>query len=171
MNITDSELLYLSGYSVLLGAVLAVCYGLFSFVRVLVSPLEPHTVKGRALSDLAAFITDVLYSLFAGVCVALMFFGLNSGRVRLIGLAGCAVGFSMYHFTLGRWSIRTFTRCVGAVRRGIRFAYSHTVGFIIKLLANLIKKAFHPIFERIGKKRKLKKRKRKAKYEKLEFLG
>lgn len=171
MNITDSELLYLSGYSVLLGAALAVCYGLFSFVRVLASPISPQTVKGRALCDLAAFITDVLYSLFSGVCVALMFFGLNSGRVRLIGLAGCAVGFSIYHFTLGRWLIRRFTLAVGSVRRGIGFVYSHTVGFVLKLMAKLIRTAFHPAFERIKRKREVKKRKRKAKNEKLEFLG
>ncbi len=171
MNITDTELLYLTGYSVLLGGALAVCFGVFSFVRALLSPISPMSAKGRALSDIAAFITDVLFSLFAGVCVVLMFFGLNDGRVRLVGIAGCAVGFSIYHFTLGRFIIDRFTRGVCAVRRWIRFIYSHTVGAVIKLFIRSIGRIYRPLSDKIKKKRDMKKRKRKAKHEKLEFLG
>lgn len=161
MNITDTELLYLCGYSVVLGLFLGICYGVFAFVRIVVSPLSPQSAVGRALSDLAAFVSDVSFSLFAGVCVALLFFGANSGRVRLFGIVGCGVGFSIYHFSIGRWIISRVAKYTAGVRRMIGWIYRYTIGIPLSLLTKMIAAC----------KINIRRKKRKAKDEKLEFLG
>jgi len=136
-----------------------------------VSPIDPGSAKGRALCDGIYFITDVLYSLFAGICVSLMFFGLNHGRVRLFGLLGCGIGFCLCHFTFGRWLIRLFSRCVAAVRRGIRVVYDHSAGVLLRWIFRAVKAVFSPLLRAVKNRKKIKKTKRKGKDEKLEFLG
>lgn len=163
MNITDTELLFLLGYSVVLGVALAVCYGLFAFVRILASPARPHGAVGRAVCDLIAFVTDVGYALFAGVCVVLLFFGVNGGRVRLIGLLGCGAGFSVWHFSAGRWLIDRLTRYVSGVRRVLRAVYRHTLGVPISFILRALK--------RKKERKEIIRKKRRTKDEKLEFLG
>lgn len=169
MNITETELLLLTGYSVMLGVALALCYAVFSFMRMLISPSDPKSAKGRALCDVVFFMADVLYALFAGVCVSLMFFGLNHGRVRLVGLFGCAIGFCLCHFTLGRWLTNSFSRCVCTLRKIILIIYRHSVGAVLSLIKRVIKALFKPMIRTVRNRKKV--TKRKAKDEKLEFLG
>lgn len=169
MNITETELLLLMGYSVILGVALALCYIGFSFLRLLVSPVDPQSATGRALSDIVYFASDVLYALFAGVCVSLMFFGLNHGRVRLVGLLGCGVGFCICHFTVGRWVIKLLLRWVCTLRKALLAIYSHSVGVAIAWMVRAVKALFKPIMRTVKNRKKT--TKRKAKDEKLEFLG
>ena len=171
MNITDIEILLLLGYSVLLGAALALCYVAFSFVRLLISPIAPDSAKGRALCDTVYFIVDVVYSLFAGICTSLMFFALNHGKVRLAGLLGSGIGFCICHFTLGRWLIKQFSRCVSAVRKGIKFIYGHTLGRLFGMLKKIVKSVLLKPLVSAKKRRSSKRAKRKVKDEKLEFFG
>lgn len=47
-------------------------------------------------------VEDVLFFLFAGVCTVLMFYLLNNGQVRVLGLLGLIPGFYLWRLTFSR---------------------------------------------------------------------
>lgn len=118
MDITDSRVIALTGYSLVLGVALGICWGVWSFIRIVLTPSHKTDVKSRVLCDMITFIFDVVFALFASVCAVFLFFGANNGRIRLLGLAGCAAGFAVYHVLLGKRLLKTGERFIFAVRRG-----------------------------------------------------
>ncbi len=140
MDISDSRILALTGYSLVLGALLGVCWGLLSFVRILLTPIEARSIKGRAVQDIVTFFCDISFALFAAICTVFLFFGANGGRIRLLGLVGCAVGFCAFHYTVGLRLIRFFSRFVGGIRRGIRWVWRHTFGAVWDLSKRLCRR-------------------------------
>lgn len=153
MDITDHKILILGAYSLVLGVLLGVCWGVLSFVRIIVTPRNPTTVRARAMHDLITFFFDIFYALFAAVCTVFLFFGANNGRIRLLGIAGCAVGFSLYHYTVGKRLIEYFSRFVGAVRRALRFVWHHTVGVPVQFVCAFAGKRISDVRARRAQRR------------------
>lgn len=85
----------------------------------------------RALSEAPAFllhfITDLLFFFFAALVTVIFFYAFYRGKVRLSAIFTLFAGFSLYYFTLGRLVYALAEKIVLAVRRAIRFALSHTL--------------------------------------------
>ena len=164
MNITDSRILALVGYSLILGVALGVCFLLISLIRLMLTPTRTEGVKSRFYVDLVTFIFDILFALFSAVSVSLLFFGANDGDVRLLGLVGCTAGFVLWHCLAGRRIICAAGRAVALGRRLIKRAFCLTVlpvvSFIICPFRGLI--ADYKAVREKKKKEKEKKRSKKG---------
>ncbi|MBQ7006273.1 MAG: spore cortex biosynthesis protein YabQ [Oscillospiraceae bacterium] len=172
MNVTDIELLWLLGYSVLLGILLALAYDIFTFFRMLLTSAGSGGAVGRMLSDAVTFVFDILYALFSGICVVLLFFGVNSGRVRLIGLFGCAIGFCLYRYTLGILTRRAVLLIVLPLQTFICKVWRASAG---KCFGHLRGRAVALCRKNKNKRNSKRKEKKKGtdrvENEKLEFFG
>ena len=73
-----------------LGFILGLCYDLVRVVRVSLS-------GGKR----AVAVFDILYCLFAGLCIFLFCLGVNEGELRFYLVGGTALGFGIYYFSLG----------------------------------------------------------------------
>ena len=94
--------------SIALGAGLGVCYDLFRVLRVAVA--TPPAVVA---------VEDVV---FAAVCAAATLVYLicaDCGEIRLFVLVGEAVGFTLYHCTIGAVVIGAARGIIGAVKRAL----------------------------------------------------
>lgn len=155
---SDALTLVLMAYGALLGVGLAVCYGALAFVRIVLTP-----IGGKSLArDAVIFVFDILFSVFAALCVVLLFFGANNGSVRLIGLFSVGVGFSLYHFTLGRAVIAYLTRFVSAVRRVLALLYRRTLGALFRMTVRLISRPIRGVKARAAARVQAKKRAQRA---------
>lgn len=163
MNISDSRILALGGYSLVLGVALGVCYFLISFVRLMLTPTKTEGVKSRFYIDLVTFIFDIIFSLFSAVSVSLLFFGANDGNIRLLGLVGCGAGFALWHYLAGRRILRAAGRAVAFARRLIK----RVVCIVLLPIAKFILNPFRALISDYTSARKEKKKiKRKEKEKK-----
>lgn len=77
-------------YSLALGLILGVAYDFFRIVRMVINS-----------KNIAVFLQDVLYFIVSGLITFFFVLGVNSGNSRFYILAGEAVGWILYHITLG----------------------------------------------------------------------
>ena len=120
MNVSQSALLSLCLYALLLGAALGLLYDALRITRVLLGahygrqmerlyarelPLigkRRNKAGKRQLLAVAVFVEDLLFCLIAGICMILLFYQINSGRFRIAGLLSAVGGFFFYRATAGR---------------------------------------------------------------------
>lgn len=162
MDITDSRVIALTGYSLVLGVALGICWGVWSFIRIVLTPSHKTDVKSRVLCDMITFIFDVVFALFASVCAVFLFFGANNGRIRLLGLAGCAAGFAVYHVLLGKRLLKTGERFIFAVRRALRFIYRKTLQRVFRMFGHMFTAPVRVIKRRARLRKPKRKQKRRA---------
>ncbi|HIV18995.1 MAG TPA: spore cortex biosynthesis protein YabQ [Candidatus Merdivicinus intestinigallinarum] len=93
-------------YACALGAGLGVLYDVFRLLRLVTG--------GKAL---LVFLEDLLFSFLAAGCTLYFMIEFCSGWLRLFVLAGEALGFILYHFTVGEIVIRLLR----LICRGVRF--------------------------------------------------
>ena len=105
MSISYSLHFLLAGWSVLTGIALGFLY---EFFRLL------HQLHARA--GWLIFFEDLLFSLCCTCALALLFFNLSFGRMRLYAFAGFAVGFSIWYFTFGALFRMALSRLYRALR-------------------------------------------------------
>ena len=79
-------------YSLALGLVLGFSYDIFRVLRIIINS-----------KNIAVFLQDVLYFMVSGILTFLFVLAVNSGEARLYILAGEAVGWILYHVTLGEF--------------------------------------------------------------------
>lgn len=77
-------------YSLALGIFLGIFYDIFRVLRLLISP-----------KNLSVFIQDVIYFLISGFVTFLFVLIFNYGESRFYILAGEALGWILYHVSLG----------------------------------------------------------------------
>ncbi len=77
-------------YSLMLGAFLGVFYDIFRILRLLINP-----------KNLSVFIQDIIYFLISGFVTFVFVLIMNSGESRFYILAGEALGWILYHVSLG----------------------------------------------------------------------
>lgn len=122
MEISITAQLWATLYSVITGAFLGLAYDIVRIGRVLVglrsgavsSKLEgkclplvgeyrrPQGKLGRIFGDVFVFVGDILYFLFASAVFCVFVFHANHGNGRWFLVAGCALGFCAYFFTVGK---------------------------------------------------------------------
>lgn len=91
MNVPYQLHFLLALWSLLTGLLLGFIY---EFFRIL------HHLHPRAKCLL--FAEDLLFCLLCTVSLLLLFFNLSFGRMRLYAFVGCAIGFAVWYFTLGK---------------------------------------------------------------------
>lgn len=77
-------------YSSVLGVFLGIFYDIFRIIRLLINP-----------KNLSVFIQDIIYFLISGFATFVFVLILNCGESRFYILAGEALGWILYHISLG----------------------------------------------------------------------
>ena len=77
-------------YSLMLGIFLGIFYDIFRIARLLINP-----------KNLSVFIQDIVYFLISGFVTFLFVLVFNYGESRFYILAGEALGWILYHISLG----------------------------------------------------------------------
>lgn len=106
MNLPLSSQLFGFAAAVAGGLVLGVVYDLFRIWRILFR-------SGRR----AVFFQDVLYLFAAALFTFLLALSVSTGEVRFYLIAGEAVGWLLYHFSLGQITVRVFRFAVKFLNR------------------------------------------------------
>ncbi|MCI8589805.1 MAG: hypothetical protein HFE77_03740 [Clostridiales bacterium] len=154
MDITDRRVLLLTAYSLVLGVFLGLCWGVLSFIRIVLTPSAKTDVKSRIMCDMITFFFDVFFALFSSVAAVFLFFGANNGRIRLLGLVGCGVGFVVYHTLIGKRLLKAAERFVHIVRRGLIFIYRKTLGRVFTMFKNMFMAPWRFAKRKMGQRKK-----------------
>ena len=78
------------GYSCLLGVILGIIYDIFRILRMIINS-----------KSITMFVQDVIYFVISGIITFVFVLEFNSGESRFYILAGEAVGWILYHITVG----------------------------------------------------------------------
>ena len=111
-------------YSILTGAVFGMVYGCIRLVRTAFSFSKPML-----------FTSDVLFMLLSSVVIFVISLAYLSGHVRLYLIAGAALGFLMYRFTLGRVFVRLYSPLFIMLKR----YFAAVSNFFKKIFKKLLK--------------------------------
>ncbi|MCM1505792.1 MAG: spore cortex biosynthesis protein YabQ [Ruminococcus flavefaciens] len=113
-----SEEIFLFGLSCIFGIIIGVCYDVFRTARI----LFPHNTVLVVIEDVVFMAGYAVFlSAFASVCAR--------GEMRFYYVAGNALGFVFYFFTLGSVVIGTMKK--------IYFAVSKVLGFLFRPLRSV----------------------------------
>ncbi len=141
MDISQAALARLYLYALLLGGVLGAIYDGLRITRVFLGvhysrraakrlqalrlPLLPARRKrgeSRALGTVV-FFEDLLFCIFAGISLILLFYQANNGKLRFPALLAAGAGFLLYRWTAGR--------CVMLFSEAIAFFIGTAIRYII----------------------------------------
>lgn len=123
--VSQRELFFLLAVSTVCGFAGAAFYDLFRLRRIC------FALKNGFAENFLIAVEDVIFFATAGITLTLVFFVLNSGQVRLMGVSGFLIGFLLWRFTISKY-------------------FLIAVGFVLKLLALPIKKAIKLVRKFVG---------------------
>lgn len=147
IDLSQSTLAYLLGYSFLLGISLGVIYDAFRFMKQLLGvpygkDAATEQKRGkllRALQFSVTFVFDVVFWLLFAASSLLLTYNVSGGVFRGMVYTGMTAGLSAYYFTLGRLVLMLS----GKVARFLRRAVAWTV----RKLKRIIKAIIYPIIK------------------------
>ena len=94
--------------SLIFGLVLGIVFGMFRIFDI---------VTGASLKQV--FIEDILYFIIIGILTFLFMLVTNKGEFRVYIIFGELIGFSLYHFTLGKVVIRFLKKVIYFLKKKI----------------------------------------------------
>ena len=177
MSISQADLARLFLCAFLLGAGLGMIYDVFRITRVFLGvhysrrmakrlrnisfPLLPKRGERREsrLLGPVIFLQDLIFCVFCGISLVLLFYEVNSGKFRLSATFCVGGGFLLYRVTLGR-IVMLFSE---AIAYGIEIFVRYLFFFFMfpwRWLARMIKRGCKALAERVQKKRQKSMRKR-----------
>ena len=115
--------------SLILGFLLGLVYDVFRTLRVMRREIVPERVDSAIV-----FVEDLLFSVICAVCVSLLSYAMNRGRIRWFSLLAMAAGFGLYRKTLSR-AVMMFALWL---RRLCSAAYRATLGKWLALMGRFI---------------------------------
>lgn len=111
MRLSQSGIAQLYCYALALGVVLGLFFDLIRFPRMLFSRNAnikkegaKQSLRKRRATGVFVFLEDFLFCLVAAVCVILLFYERNNGKVRPLVFFLLLGGFAVYRLTVGRWA-------------------------------------------------------------------
>lgn len=122
-----------------MGFCLSAFYDLFRIRRRLI-PGPSGFVAG-----LWTAIEDVIFFLCAGVCTVLMFYLLNNGQVRVLGLVGLIPGFFLWRLTFSRLLFLAVDGLLRLIRSLGRFLYQKILLPPVRFFARAAASQIHRI--------------------------
>lgn len=121
-HVTLAQILFLS---VVLGFLAGALYDVFRIRRIAIKiPILWH-------------FEDFFFMVFCGAIYAVLFYALNSGRVRGFAFAGAVVGLYIYRKTLGRLVMALSEKIIGCVK----YIFRRIILPPIKFVAYAVKRA------------------------------
>ncbi|MBE6530324.1 MAG: hypothetical protein E7680_07000 [Ruminococcaceae bacterium] len=130
MLLSQSGIALLYFYALALGGSLGLFFDLIRFPRLLFTrEAEPKkegkksSLRKRRVAGVFVFLEDFLFCIVSSVCVILLFYEHNNGKIRPLVFLILLAGFLLYWATIGRW-VRKFLR------------------FFVKWIRKVISKAF-----------------------------
>ena len=88
---------------------------------------------------------DFFFMVFCGVTYAVLFYALNSGRVRGFAFLGGIVGFYIYRKTLGRLVMALSERIINAVKYILRKIILPPIKFVVRMIKRALGAVVHLI--------------------------
>lgn len=169
MEISQWGLSALYLYALILGIFLGVIYDGLRITRVFLGvrysrraakrleslrlPLLPPRKKSGESRFLGVivFFEDLLFCLFAGIALILLFYAVNNGKIRGLAFLACGAGFLAYRVTVGR-IVMLFSQVIAfaveCIARYALFFLSYPFVFAARKMRNAGKKAYHAATER-----------------------
>ena len=183
-GLSETEALFLLGYSLIVGAILGVIWDLFRVTRIaafgrkkrqnaVFIPLPSDkseltrilsidtSEKHSNIAHIGVFLSDLGFCIFSAICVILMLFHASDGVIRGFAFAGAFIGFVIYYFTVGKLTVIFSDAIIKIIKKLLRFVLSLTLlplirlaKAIVKKLLSTIKKIRNDVTPNKGKKKK-----------------
>lgn len=155
MEISQVSLAWLYFYALLLGITAGFLYDLLRITRVFLGVhysrraakrirdfqlplLEKRNRRGESHAlGTVVFIEDLIFCLVVGVAMILLFYGANSGRIRMLAFVAAGAGFLFYRATAGRLMMvfsEVIAFCVETAVRYALFFLLYPIKFTLKFL-------------------------------------
>ena len=178
MFLTSSHGFILLVYSLAVGTFLALFCAVLKSALLLIFP-EPQSLRRKALirlpaeekdvikalyppvgkisaRDVAVFVTDIVFSVFAALTVIILLYHLNFGKVRYFALIAAFSGFILSRYLLNRFLVSPFVRLM----RFLIVKIIKLLSVVISPFRRLLLFAFRPpvrfISEKLTRKRTIK---------------
>lgn len=139
MEISQYALLLLHAYALILGFCLGLVYDGFRITRIFLGahysrrlakrlqeirlPFLSNKARTResAALGIAIFLEDLLFCIFAGCALIILFYQMNNGKLRFLPLLCAGAGFLGYRLTLGRAVMYCSEWIAFAIATGVRY--------------------------------------------------
>lgn len=121
MQLLIIEQLYTLMYAGILGIILGFAYDIFRILRMILNS-----------KNVFIFIQDVLYFIISGIITFGFVLYFNSGDSRFYILAGEAIGWILYHLTIGNFIYKCSNKLVKCLKSKIYVIKSNIIGKIPK---------------------------------------
>ncbi|MCQ2399386.1 MAG: spore cortex biosynthesis protein YabQ [Clostridia bacterium] len=136
--------LSLSQWKILTMYFVSACFGIFC--ALIYDIVRVFRKKRRIKRDAPiVFLEDILFFIFIGVSVSIIFFVYNYGRVRLFAFVSLFAGFAIYRISLSRFVLRLYSFIYDTASKIVAFAFSIT----LKPLSKMVSRAFSSVIRRI----------------------
>lgn len=121
MQLLIIEQLFTFMYAGILGVILGFAYDIFRILRMIMNS-----------KNISIFIQDILYFVLSGVITFWFVLNFNSGDSRFYILAGEAIGWILYHLTVGNLIYKCSNKLVKCLKSKIYMIKSSIIGKISK---------------------------------------
>lgn len=152
MQLSQSGIARLYCYALVLGVVLGLFFDLIRFPRFLFSRntiIEKEGVKSnlrkRRATGVFVFLEDFLFCVVAAVCVILLFYEHNKGKIRPLVFLLLPGGFALYWATVGRWVRALLLTLVKWIRKAVYKVFLFVwkpIKKALKAMANTLQKHY-----------------------------
>lgn len=125
-------------FSLFLGLIFGFLYDIISIVEILSGAVSFTRGKLQLNNGFPArfllFVCDGIFCLSVGLSFPIFTYAVNNGDLRWFIPAGCALGFALYHVTIGRLVLLSMGTVANAIRAAIYFTILKPAGYIIKII-------------------------------------
>lgn len=121
MQLLVVEQIFTLMYAGILGVVLGFAYDIFRILRMIVNS-----------KNISIFIQDVLYFIISGIITFWFVLYFNSGDSRFYILVGEAIGWILYHLTIGNLIYRCSNKLVNGFKSKICMIKSNVIAKIFR---------------------------------------
>ncbi len=127
MRFDQSGIAWLYLYALALGAFLGLFFDLIRLPRMLLTPKAnpkkesaKQSLRKRRVAGVFVFLEDFLFCIAGSVCVILLFYEKNHGKIRPAAFFLLLGGFALYWATAGRWVRAFLAHFVGWIQKAVR---------------------------------------------------
>ena len=164
MVLSQSGIAVLHLAALVLGAALGLLFDLIRFPRILLERNRDHgkeptsaPLRKRRAVGVAVFLEDFLFCQLAAVCLILLFYERNNGKIRPFAFFLALIGFVGYRVTLGKpvaWLLNAVSRLVHRAVRWVLMQIFRPIRKAVLFLRGIGQKYFTRLLARAEQKRR-----------------
>ncbi len=142
LYLSQKELLLLLLAAFAIGFLLALMYDLLRLFRLM---RKPRSALTKGIHHFLTALEDLAFFLFCGAVFSILFFVLNSGRVRLSAFFMAFLGFLLCRMTLSRLIFPLLIRLTKTLKALLVCVFSKLILPPIRFILLLVRRAFYAI--------------------------